>query len=127
MSRIPSELFAVYGTLRVGERANNRLLNNVSGVKYWGQDTVDGTLLNIGAYPGFILDPIHSSKVVVDLYKVADSNVVEILDQYEGYPILYGKDKVMLNNSQVIANIYTWNGPRDYPIIDSGDWRNREQ
>lgn len=115
-----TNVFAVYGTLRKGQRANHMLKD----AKYLGTDTVQGTLLNIGAYPGYLPSP-ESHSVVVDLYEVECDENKRVLDSYEGYPILYEKTLVVTDRRQTLANIYVWNSDRDYPVIETGDWENQ--
>lgn len=123
---LSSELIAVYGTLRKGAFANYILKE----CKYIGRDRIKGSLYNIGTFPGLIQDN-ENTFVVVDLYELPNTSVLEVLDKYEGYyedsmKSLYIRKKVITNTFELETWVYEYNGNvEDKGRISSGDWFNK--
>jgi gamma-glutamylcyclotransferase (GGCT)/AIG2-like uncharacterized protein YtfP len=68
----PTRLVFVYGTLRRGEERDiNRLLPAPTWI---GDGVVEGTLFNLGSYPGIVLGqgPL-SGRVVGEVYRIAEA------------------------------------------------------
>ncbi|WP_297013980.1 gamma-glutamylcyclotransferase family protein [Thalassospira sp.] len=119
---------AVYGTLRRGGPANGFLL----GAKYLGQDKIKGTIYNLGAFPGLVLD--DGGEVIVDLYELpADDNgsMLQEVDIYEGYyptdksRCLYHRRNVTTLEGclEVMAYEYAHEVDNKW-VVKSGDWFN---
>ena len=120
-----SNIIAVYGTLRHGERANGLM----KGCKYLGTDTVKGTLHNLGAFPA--LKKSETDTVVVDLYQFPNQLVLQGLDKYEGYyptqpdQCLY--QRVLTTTEEGCAEVWVYEYLFDPPQgsqIKDGDWLN---
>jgi len=111
-------LIGVYGTLKRGQSANYKL----DGSKFIASDKVPGaTMYNLGAYPAVIVDE-SNNEIHVEVYEV-DDNILKVLDQYEGYPDLYGKTTVSTSNGREII-IYTMDDvDNNYAtVIEGGIW-----
>ena len=81
-------LLFVYGTLRsFVDIPMARWLRRRS--LYVGQATTPGRLYDLGAYPGMRPARGRGDKVVGDVYRVASSRVLRVLDRYEagGAPV----------------------------------------
>lgn len=56
-----------------------------------------------------------------------DDDALKALDRLEGYPALYGRELIELDDgSKAIAYLQTREQVRGQPRIDGGDWRLRE-
>ena len=121
-------LLAVYGSLRVGQRANHFLDNDA--FNYVGPDFVKGTLfpVRMSWFPGIQL--FGDTNVVVDVYEVLDEDALENIHYFEGYDpanpneSLFVPKEVTLINSQKEAMCYEYNGRFGAAgdAIDHGDW-----
>ena len=95
-----------------------------------GRATVRGCLLDIGRYPGLLLQ--GEQEIVGELYRLDDARageLLEVLDRYEGAldePPLFRRVAAVARDSDgraVEAWIYVWARPAEgFPIIRSGDW-----
>lgn len=131
---------AVYGTLRYGAPANHLL----RGCKRIGIDKIEGTLYNLGAFPGVKLAKkdhdvpppgVGTGFVVVDVYELPEKSsqeVVQRIDRYEGYipsspdQSLYTRRKTQtVGGHEVLAYEYKWPCHPDL-CIPSGDWLSHE-
>ena len=120
------DLIVVYGTLRPGHRANGYL---ASRAKHLGKTRFSAMMYTLGGFPGvklvgegnFMSD---GPTVVGDLYEIENEGLPQILDTYEGYPNLYGRRKVEVEDGRK-AWVYTYNhAVSDSALIPSGDWNN---
>jgi gamma-glutamylcyclotransferase (GGCT)/AIG2-like uncharacterized protein YtfP len=114
-------LIFVYGTLRQGGlRAMPTIF---PGAKFLGQANVSGSLYDLGAYPGLLLDDSTSS-VIGEVYEI-DDEALKQLDEIEASSSYWRKQvEVSLDNHSMRCWVY---GPdsRSYPrqiLITSGDW-----
>ncbi len=110
----------VYGTLRVGEPYHHLM----SACEYLGARTTapQYELVNIGRYPGLILH--GATSIQGDLFLVSPE-ILEKLDEYEGYPEDYSRETIDLAGSETAtAYIYRLN-VENCPKIASGDWKKR--
>ena len=105
-----SEKVFVYGTLRK-DFALPLLEQLGDTIRFVGVGKVEGTLYDIGDYPGAVKNSKEPS-IIGDVFDVDDSNrVFWILDEYEGSE--YSREEVtvkMNNGDEVTAWIYWYNG-----------------
>ena len=114
---------AVYGTLRLGQRAWERYLKDSTFI---GTFRMEGNLFNLGAFPGVKL-PLenghNNTGVTVDVFEI-DHPVLDHLDRYEGVPSLYSRRTIHIEDMPCF--VYEYNGiPSEGSLIESGDWFNR--
>lgn len=109
----------VYGTLRKDG------VNPCCGYggKYLHGDSVNGTLFDLGAFPGWY-DQSSTGVVLGDVYEV-DKPTLDALDAYESEGTLYDRITVRTDrNMEVfIYRLKGWiiTGHRP-PVVPSGDW-----
>ena len=110
----------VYGTLKKNQRANYMLNDS----EYIGEGYIENYVMyNLGAFPGIKFERGDENKVYGEIYKV-DSETLERLDSYEGYPSFYGRDKVIVYPQQIICDVYVYNGTcNKIDIIEKGVWK----
>lgn len=120
----------VYGTLRRGESADLSLGKKGHSVMFVGKDAINGQLYNLGAYPG--IKEVSDSgfnpdkdTVVGDVFVLGDESITELLDAYEGYPSLYGRQQVTSKAGRTVW-VYTYNHQvAARQRLHHGDWANR--
>lgn len=130
---------AVYGTLRVGQRAE-RLWSEHGGT-YLGTCWMYGwEMRDLGPFP-MAVPSDEQSRIKVDVIQV-DAAILNMLDRYEGFPHLYDRQRVPLvvggavsprnRLGWVSAWVYTPSadtldevGLELVPVVQSGDWTNR--
>jgi gamma-glutamylcyclotransferase (GGCT)/AIG2-like uncharacterized protein YtfP len=116
----------VYGTLRLGERAYQKLENRT---EYVGNYRVPGRIFNLGSFPGIRLDSPGVFTFCGDLFKIKDEDVLQALDGYEGYReddhagSLYLRKVIDVHGTP--AYVYEFNRDIAASPIRSGDWKNR--
>lgn len=114
-------LVFVYGTLRQGGvRAMPFIFPDA---KFIGNGTLDGSLYDLGAYPGLILDE-SNSLVIGEVYEI-DDEILNKLDDIEASSS-YGRKQVEVShgNRRIICWVYAPDS-KHYPhgiLITSGDW-----
>lgn len=111
----------VYGTLKKGHRAND-LLENSDFIGTF-KEAIPFQMYNLGAYPALIKDSVNNI-ITLEVYKVEDPVTLQRLDRYEGYPSLYQKSHINVENMDVI--IYTMEDKEyvnDSLIVKSGNWK----
>lgn len=112
----------VYGTLKKGFRANDMLSNATFKGSY--RVSIPFIMYNVGCYPALIKigEKLHS--IYIEIYEV-DDVTLQRLDRYEGYPNLYQKSVIKVNDEDVI--IYTMDSMSGFldrdKIIKSGNWK----
>ena len=116
-------LLFVYGTLRIGERAD---LSKQNAVEFVCEDSINGELYNLGSYPGALVkpglfDPSHSS-IKGDVFVIRDTAIVPSLDAYEGFPHLYGRLETVTAHDRIVWVYNYTHIIDDSKRILSGDW-----
>jgi gamma-glutamylcyclotransferase (GGCT)/AIG2-like uncharacterized protein YtfP len=128
-------IVAVYGTLRGGER-NHPLLGSS---QLLGRGTIAGALFGLPrnderpyAFPAFV--PGRDGKVVVELYRLAEAELLARLDELEAYDpgdeagSEYLRRRVAVHDGPV-AEAWAYSLARALPAsaepIPSGDWLDR--
>jgi len=120
-----SEIVAVYGSLRQGERSHSRL----RGATYLGLGwTAQNYALYVSEYPAVVPEP-PLRPIRVELYGVSPALLTD-LDEYEEHPLLYQRQQVEVKldtGREQLAWLYFYRqlepGAQEVP---SGDWQNRE-
>jgi gamma-glutamylcyclotransferase (GGCT)/AIG2-like uncharacterized protein YtfP len=124
-------LLAVYGTLMTSLNGPDEL--GIAGrVTSVGPCRLNGTLYDLGAYPGFV--PEGDTKVHGELLRLADPSVLDLLDRYEGYDpdrpdaSLYVRRTITLADPPgTEAQVYVYNqDPANADPVPSGDWAEHE-
>jgi gamma-glutamylcyclotransferase (GGCT)/AIG2-like uncharacterized protein YtfP len=114
-------LVFVYGTLRRGNVG--AMWQRFTNAKFVDNAKVSGSLYDLGAYPGLLLDDSNSS-VVGEVYEVDDA-ILNELDEFEASSN-YSRTqvKVFLGNNSVTC--WTYEPKREFysfrNLITSGDW-----
>jgi len=110
-----------YGTLRVGQGNYSYLLKDEPGVKYLGEDTIEGfTMIHLGGFPALIENNFVedfaeirvATKVVGDVFEVNDETMTN-LDALEGYPTFYNRKEVETENNGTCWVYYHENLSKD--------------
>jgi len=121
----------VYGSLMGGIQSPiaNYLKSNST---FLGEGTVNGTLLDIGHYPGLVYEPKSEKRVLGHVFELNDAQaMLPNLDHYECVgpafetPNQYRRAsiKVLLNNQLVDCWAYLYNLPiQGIKIIESGNY-----
>ena len=115
-----SRLVFVYGTLRQGEPFHH-LLEAAHFVDH-AHTPPHYSLVNVGRYPGLVAGG-HSC-VAGELYRV-DGKTTAILDDYEGHPLDYLRQTITLSDDTKAETYIFQPRGEEFPVIESGDWRNR--
>lgn len=129
------DLVFVYGTLRHGESAD--INNKFEGIVPVGVDRINGQIFDVGWYPGLkeisengesMFEFTRSQPMVTgEVYVIPDEDAIARLDQYEGYPALYGRRQFQTETGKTVW-AYTYNRPVQYhDLVVSGDWKQREK
>ena len=109
----------VYGTLKKGFSANSLL----GDAEFLGNaSTSPGYfLLNCGEYPGLVR--LAGLKTVQgELYAVSQETLAR-LDQHEGVPTLYTREKIDLEGVDRLVDTYFYRGPMaGKTLVKTGIW-----
>lgn len=131
MARRPKTLIFVYGSLRRSFEAES-ILKDLPGAHRRVRAWVRGRLVDLGDYPGAVLDPKSDSKIQGEIWAI-DSHPSPFpkLDAYEEFVpasperslFVRKRTTVHTRSETLIAWIYV---PRvvaaTAPVISSGDW-----
>jgi gamma-glutamylcyclotransferase (GGCT)/AIG2-like uncharacterized protein YtfP len=79
----PIRHIVFYGTLRAGDKAHARL-NLRRALAYVGRCGLDGTLYDLGRYPGFVPG---AGRAAGEVYRIRDQALLPRLDAFEGYVV----------------------------------------
>jgi len=125
----------VYGSLRRGLHMHSAL-GLAEYATFQGEFNLIGySMYDLGAYPGIIHDP--SGVIVVEKYQIQSSEILHLLDEYEGYvsPLKAYKSKHNYKEVSLFLREKVWDGPRllgyiyvynrdvgAAPVIENGDW-----
>jgi gamma-glutamylcyclotransferase (GGCT)/AIG2-like uncharacterized protein YtfP len=112
------QLFA-YGTLMRGYSLHAMLKR---GAVYLGPGQIEGTLLDLGAYPGLVEG---RGAVTGEMYRIDAAELLPMVDRQEGYNFERCRRTVTLaNGGQTWAWVYHYRGPRERAVpIVHGDYR----
>ena len=114
-------LIFVYGSLRSGSA--RAMSVRFPGSKFIADATVGGSLYDLGAYPGLLLND-SNSLVVGEVYEV-DDDILKELDEFEASSSYRRKQvEISLGDSSRVCWVYEPD-PEFYSlrtIIPSGDW-----
>ncbi|MEX2587064.1 MAG: gamma-glutamylcyclotransferase family protein [Actinomycetota bacterium] len=119
------EYLALYGSLMscVG---GLRRLGDTRGLRYVGPCTMQGRLVDLGRYPGLVL---QEGLVEAELYEITDRAILDGLDRFEGYHrhnaglSVYVRRRVRLREPDCHAWVYIYNKPyAGRPVIAGGSW-----
>jgi gamma-glutamylcyclotransferase (GGCT)/AIG2-like uncharacterized protein YtfP len=125
----------VYGTLRRGEERHPVLGRHEASDG--GAATTTGALLDLGAYPGLIVEGFKGS-VAGEIYQAADVDALfaelDAIETFRGFGVpgsLYRRAIVRarrVDGSFALAWTYVYAGPcNTFNVIGSGDWRAHRQ
>jgi gamma-glutamylcyclotransferase (GGCT)/AIG2-like uncharacterized protein YtfP len=114
----PIRHIVFYGTLRAGHKTHARLKLRTALV-YVGRCTLEGTLYDLGRYPGFVPG---AGRTEGEVYRIRDRARLARLDAFEGYVARSPKRSRFLRKVvkvpralgsavRVPAWIYVFNGP----------------
>jgi gamma-glutamylcyclotransferase (GGCT)/AIG2-like uncharacterized protein YtfP len=129
-ARRPIRHIVLYGTLRAGHKAHARLKLRTA-LAYVGRCTLEGTLYDLGRYPGFVPGAGRAEGAV---YRIRDRAPLARLDAFEGYDarnparsrFLRGVIQVsraLGSAVRVPAWIYVFNGSTaGRPEVPGGAW-----
>lgn len=111
---------AVYGSLRRGLHNHHKLLTgqylgNCRTEKQWH-------LYDLGPYPALVKG--GDTAVVLEVYAV-DARTLALLDELEGYPVHYRRERIAtpFGDSWVYYQTRPDTGHRG--LVESGDWKDR--
>lgn len=115
-------LVFVYGTLRRG--GGRAMPDRFPGAKFVADAKVSGSLYDLGAYPGALLDG-SDSQVTGEVYEVDDESLKELDDFEASSNYLRKRFEVSLDDDDRRACWVYEPDPEFYPLgalITSGDW-----
>jgi len=129
-----TNLFFVYGTLRVNQSNWRWALRDKTGVKHLGlARTRDKFALYSSGIP-FVFKAPAVTRIMGDVFEVTNPNVIKNLDQLEGHQsgVMSGYHRetipvIMENDMELTAWIYFYYLDQPHGrLIDSGDWLETE-
>lgn len=91
-------LLFVYGTLKKGYK-NGYILEQYNP-KYQGRGVVEGLLINLGPFPGFIPSTGRGETAPIvygELYEI-ENKLLPLFDRFEGVPRLYTREELQVRN-----------------------------
>jgi gamma-glutamylcyclotransferase (GGCT)/AIG2-like uncharacterized protein YtfP len=113
------QLVFVYGTLKRGEKNHHWL----EGASWQGEAELSGVLLHdLGPFPMAV---IGEGTAIGEVYAVEEQGLAR-LDKLEGYPRLYDRQKLNLNDGrQAWVYLGRPRQVRHAPQVDGGSWHHR--
>jgi len=120
IERDPPDLLFTYGTLMRGFGLHRLLAGHAEFV---GLGSVRARLLDLGAYPAAVPDPVGA--VTGEVYRVTATGLWRVLDSAEGRQYDRGEVTVLIaDGREVRASIYWYVGALDRGVpIPGGDYR----
>ena len=121
--RMSSHLVFVYGSLRRGNAGAMSV--RFPDATYVAEGRVRGSLYDLGAYPGLVLD-CAASVVTGEVYEV-DADTLNKLDKFE-LTSDYSRKQVEVEHGSGRTDCWIYVPDRDaeffsqYELIESGDW-----
>ena len=111
----------VYGSLMRGFH-NHSVLHGAKFLKN-GITKRDYVLYDLGGFPGMVKE--GSNSILGEIYEV-DAFTLNMLDGLESHPDFYKRTPIELSDgTKVQTYILNESYLRNYPIVKSGDWRNK--
>lgn len=114
-------LIFIYGSLRQG--CERSMSMRFPDSRFMGNATVNGSLFDLGSYPGLVSNESHSS-VIGEVYAV-DDGLLNELDEFEkSSNYLRKQTKVSMGGAREICWVYEPD-PEYYSfskLITNGDW-----
>lgn len=111
----------IYGTLRQGSAGS--MSTRFPNSKFIAEAKVNGSLYDLGSYPGLLLDESNAT-VVGEVYEV-DDDLVNQLDEFEGSSN-YVRKQVEVSFAGQKTNCWTYEPDAEFyrfeKLIASGDW-----
>lgn len=118
----------IYGTL-MKDYENYKKFSLSEKLNYIGKGKLNGTMYDLGDYPGIIINDQDSS-IKGELYKIKDQRILRDLDEFECYhpdsvkESLYIRKEVQLTKPSIKSWCYIYNKSiNNKNKIKSGDWR----
>ncbi|MDQ1611565.1 MAG: hypothetical protein QOG00_1496 [Pyrinomonadaceae bacterium] len=117
------QLVFIYGSLRRGNA--HSMSARFPDAKFIADATVSGSLYDLGAYPGLLLDESNST-VIGEVYEV-DGELLNQLDDFEASSNYFRKQvEISVGADRKLAWVYAPEHDAelfsDRPLITSGDW-----
>jgi gamma-glutamylcyclotransferase (GGCT)/AIG2-like uncharacterized protein YtfP len=107
------ELFFFYGALVRGGEHHDLVAGRA---RYLGEDSVAGTLRDLGRYCG--ARPGGAGRVHGEVFEVTDPGLIADLDAFEGEE--YTRVAVRTQGGH---DVWVYQNHEDGPIVPGGDWR----
>jgi gamma-glutamylcyclotransferase (GGCT)/AIG2-like uncharacterized protein YtfP len=121
MSFMNKHLVFIYGTLRQGSAGS--MSTRFPNSKFIAAAKVNGSLFDLGPYPGLLLDESNAT-VVGEVYEV-DYELLKQLDEFEGSSNYVRKQVEVFFGGQK-TNCWTYEPDAEFyrldKIITAGDW-----
>jgi gamma-glutamylcyclotransferase (GGCT)/AIG2-like uncharacterized protein YtfP len=116
---VPIRLLFAYGTLMRGYALHQALTRCAT---YFGPGQIEGTLLDLGAYPGLVEG---RGTVTGEVYRIDSLELLPVVDREEGYNFERRRRKITLaDGRQTWAWAYHYRGLRERAVpIAHGDYR----
>jgi len=118
MSEEKKHIVFCYGTLKQGH-GNHRLLTNA---KFLGEAKTPAkyTMYSTGGFPAVV--PEGDTVISGEIYEVTEEEFAR-LDMLEGYPSMYTRKQIKLQDSDETPWIYLWQYETEsYARIEDGVW-----
>ena len=111
----------VYGTLRRGAPMHGLLEGRV---RFLGEASVAGRLLDLGAFPGLVTPGSEADRVAGELFAIVEGQSDDLLDaadRYEGESFQRSWERVEGPDGPAEAWLYWYIGERTGPDLAPGD------
>jgi gamma-glutamylaminecyclotransferase len=107
-AEIARTILFLYGTLKHGQRSHHL----VTGQRYVGEAITEPRyrLYDLGPYPGMVRDEANGLAVTGELWEVDDA-CLTALDEFEGAPDLYTRERIAVQGVAGPVEAYLYNRP----------------